>query len=84
MISEKHSSDLMAMIAACTTYIAAMMEVDPKIMFLKSLVVVRKFPDVFPEEFLGLPPNREIEFSIGLLPGTALVSKALYMIAPTN
>ncbi|XP_058208134.1 uncharacterized protein LOC131321144 [Rhododendron vialii] len=34
-------------------------------------LVVREFPDVFPEELPGLPPEREIEFTIDLLPGTA-------------
>jgi hypothetical protein len=33
---------------------------------------VRDFPDVFIEELLGMPPNREVEFVIDLLPGTAL------------
>jgi hypothetical protein len=33
--------------------------------------VVRDFPDVFPEELPGMPPDREVEFVIDLLPGTA-------------
>jgi hypothetical protein len=33
--------------------------------------VVRDFPDVFPEELPGMPPDREVEFVINLLPGTA-------------
>jgi hypothetical protein len=37
--------------------------------------VVRDFPDVFPEELLGMPPDREVEFVIDLLPGTAPISK---------
>ena len=32
--------------------------------------VVRDSPDVFPEDFSGLPPVREVEFSIELVPGT--------------
>jgi hypothetical protein len=32
--------------------------------------VVSEFPDVFPEELLGMPPNRDIEFVIELVPGT--------------
>ena len=31
--------------------------------------VVREFPDVFPEELPGMPPDRDIEFLIELLPG---------------
>ncbi len=45
---------------------------------------VRDFPDVFPKEFPGLPPKREVKFSIEVLPGTAPISIALYMMAPTE
>ncbi|KAA0047617.1 Transposon Tf2-9 polyprotein [Cucumis melo var. makuwa] len=48
---------------------------------LKDILVVRKFLDVFPEELSGLPPDREIEFLIDLVPGTALISQALYRMA---
>jgi hypothetical protein len=34
--------------------------------------VVNEFPDVFPEELPGIPPDRDIEFVIDLKPGTAL------------
>jgi hypothetical protein len=37
--------------------------------------VVRDFPDVFPEELPGMPLDREVEYVIDLLPGTALISK---------
>jgi hypothetical protein len=40
--------------------------------------VVRDFPDVFPEELPGMPPDREVEFVIDLLPGTAPISKQPY------
>jgi hypothetical protein len=36
---------------------------------------VSKYPDVFPEEFLGMPSDREIEFVIELIPGTAPIFK---------
>ena len=44
--------------------------------------MVREFLDVFPKEFLGLPPDRKVEFSIELVPGTNLVSLAPYHMAP--
>jgi hypothetical protein len=31
---------------------------------------VDEFPDVFPDDLLGMPPDRDIEFIIELLPGT--------------
>jgi hypothetical protein len=40
--------------------------------------VVRDFPDVFPKELLGMPPDTEVEFIIDLLPGTAPISKRPY------
>jgi hypothetical protein len=42
--------------------------------------VVRDFPDVFPEELPGMPPDREVELVIDLLPGTAPISKRQYMM----
>ncbi|WVZ80605.1 LOW QUALITY PROTEIN: hypothetical protein U9M48_028065, partial [Paspalum notatum var. saurae] len=49
---------------------------------IKKIPVVCEFPDVFPEELPGLPPDRNVEFSIELVPGTAPVSKRPYRMAP--
>ena len=46
--------------------------------------VVCDFPDVFPEELPGLPPEREVEFTIDLLPGTAPISTPPYRFAPAE
>ncbi|WVZ70973.1 LOW QUALITY PROTEIN: hypothetical protein U9M48_019600 [Paspalum notatum var. saurae] len=40
------------------------------------------FPDVFSEELLGPPPDRDVEFAIELVPGTAPVSRRPYRMAP--
>jgi len=40
--------------------------------------VVDEFPDVFPEDLLGMLPDRDIEFHIDLLPSTAPISKRPY------
>jgi hypothetical protein len=45
---------------------------------LENIKVVCEYPDVFPEELLGMPPDRDIEFSIELLPGTTPISKRPY------
>ncbi|KAA3470519.1 DNA/RNA polymerases superfamily protein [Gossypium australe] len=42
------------------------------------------YSDVFPEELSGLPPIREVEFGIDLLPGTTPISIALYKMTPTE
>jgi len=41
---------------------------------------MKEFLDVFPEDLLGMPPEREIEFIIDLLPGTTPISKRPYRI----
>ncbi|TYK08869.1 gag protease polyprotein [Cucumis melo var. makuwa] len=51
---------------------------------LSSKPVVREYPDVFPDELLGLPPPREIDFAIELEPGTAPISRAPYRMAPAE
>jgi hypothetical protein len=43
--------------------------------------VVNEFPDVFPEELPGMPPNRDIKFVIELKPGTTLIYKTPYRMA---
>jgi hypothetical protein len=45
---------------------------------LDEIGIVREYPDVFPEELPGMPPNRDIEFMIELLPGTPPISKRPY------
>jgi hypothetical protein len=46
-----------------------------------NICVVRDFLDVFPEELPGMPPDREVEFVIDLLPGTAPISKRPYRMS---
>ncbi|GJX19987.1 putative reverse transcriptase domain-containing protein [Tanacetum coccineum] len=42
---------------------------------------VRDFPEVFPEDLPGLPPSRQVEFQIDLVPGAAPVARAPYRLA---
>ena len=46
--------------------------------------MVCEFPDVFPDDLPGMPPDREVEFSIELLPGTAPIAKRQYRMAPVE
>ncbi|GJS93962.1 putative reverse transcriptase domain-containing protein [Tanacetum coccineum] len=50
----------------------------------KEIVVVRDFPEVFLDDLSRLPPVREIEFRIELIPGATPVSKSLYRLAPSE
>ena len=47
---------------------------------LELFLVVSEFPDVFPEELPGMPPDRELEFAIDLVPETAPLYKKYYQI----
>nr|GEV77144.1 putative reverse transcriptase domain-containing protein [Tanacetum cinerariifolium] len=47
---------------------------------LKDVPVVQDYPEVFPEDFPGLPPARPVEFQIDLIPGAALVARAPYQL----
>ncbi|GJV50579.1 putative reverse transcriptase domain-containing protein [Tanacetum coccineum] len=46
--------------------------------------VVREFPEVFPEDLPGLPPVRQVEFQIDLIPRAAPVARAPYRLAPSE
>ncbi|GJR13735.1 putative reverse transcriptase domain-containing protein [Tanacetum coccineum] len=46
--------------------------------------VIRDFPEVFPDELPGLPPPRQVEFRIDLIPGAAPVARAPYRLAPSK
>ena len=43
--------------------------------------VVNEYPDVFPEELPGMPPDRDIGFVIDLAPGTSPIAKKPYRMA---
>ncbi|GJS89954.1 putative reverse transcriptase domain-containing protein [Tanacetum coccineum] len=51
---------------------------------LDDIQVVRDFPEVFPDDLSGLPPVREIEFRIDLIPGASPVVKSPYRLAPSE
>ncbi|GKC76155.1 putative reverse transcriptase domain-containing protein [Tanacetum coccineum] len=51
---------------------------------LEDAPMVQDFPKVFPEDLPGLPPTRQVEFQIDLVPGTAPVARALYRLAPSE
>ncbi|XP_070011776.1 uncharacterized protein [Nicotiana sylvestris] len=51
---------------------------------LQSVPVLNEFPDVFPDELPGLPPEREIDFAIDILPDTQPISIPPYRMAPVE
>ncbi|GJS42398.1 hypothetical protein Tco_0567441 [Tanacetum coccineum] len=51
---------------------------------LEDVPIVRDFPEVFPEDLPGIPPTRQVEFQIDLVPGVAPVARAPYRLAPSE
>ena len=51
---------------------------------LEDIPIVKEFPDVFPNDILGLPSDREVEFTIYLIPGTEPISIPPYRMAPAE
>ncbi|GJR58584.1 putative reverse transcriptase domain-containing protein [Tanacetum coccineum] len=51
---------------------------------ISDIPVVRDFTDVFPEDLLGLPPQRQVEFRIDLVLGATPVAKSPYHLAPSK
>ena len=51
---------------------------------LEDIPMVKEFLDVFPKELPGLPPEREVDMSIEVLPGMNPLSRAPYRMAPTE
>ncbi|XP_068340331.1 uncharacterized protein [Pyrus communis] len=59
----------------CQGYLAHVVLVEAVPSRVEDVRVVRHFPDVFPEDLPSLPPDRDMEFTIELLPGACVFSK---------
>ncbi|GJY33009.1 putative reverse transcriptase domain-containing protein [Tanacetum coccineum] len=72
----------------CTVFLANIntkeMEDKSEKKRLEDVPIVQDFPDVFPEDLPGLPPTRQVEFQIDLIPGAAPVARAPYRLAPSE
>jgi len=53
-------------------------------MIKEKVPIVQKYPDVFPMELPRMQPDRDIEFIIDLIPGTAPIAKRPYRMAPVE
>ncbi|GKE66687.1 putative reverse transcriptase domain-containing protein [Tanacetum coccineum] len=51
---------------------------------LEDIPVVREFLEVFPKDLPGLPPVRQVEFQINLIPGAVPVARVPYRLAPSE
>ncbi|GJW50919.1 putative reverse transcriptase domain-containing protein [Tanacetum coccineum] len=66
------------------TLIIRVMEKKSNDKRLEDILVVREFPEVFPEDLPGLSPVHQVEFQIDLIPRTAPVARAPYKLAPSE
>ncbi|RVX05086.1 RNA-directed DNA polymerase-like [Vitis vinifera] len=81
MISALRASSLLK--KGCQGFLASVVSNESDLK-LEDIPIVREYPDVFPEDLSGLPPEREVEFTIDLVPGTGPLSKAPYRMAPVE
>nr|GEV14868.1 reverse transcriptase domain-containing protein [Tanacetum cinerariifolium] len=65
-------------------FIAQVTEKEPAKKQLQDVPVICNFPEVFPNDLPGLPPPRQVEFKIELIPGAAPIARAPYHLAPSE
>ena len=68
----------------CKAFLALILEPKREQVNFDNIPVIREFPDVFPEELPGVPPEREVDLSIEVVQGTTPISRAPYRMAPTE
>ena len=68
----------------CEAFLALVFDSKRGQIELENILVVKDFLDVFLEELPGIPPEREVDLSIKILPGTTPTSRAPYWMAPTE
>ncbi|GKA05466.1 putative reverse transcriptase domain-containing protein [Tanacetum coccineum] len=68
----------------CHLFLAHVMKNKSKEKRIEDVPVIHDYPEVFPVEFPGLPPPRQVEFQIDLVPGATPVARAQYRLAPSE
>ncbi|GKB52466.1 putative reverse transcriptase domain-containing protein [Tanacetum coccineum] len=68
----------------CHLFLAHITEKEKSEKRLEDIPVICDFPEVFPDDLPGLPPSRQVEFKIDLVPGAAPVARAPYRLAPSE
>ena len=70
------------LLKGCESYLAHVIDTSVIEVKLENVPVVCEFPDVFLEDLSRLPPDRELEFGIEVLPGSAPILIPPYRMAP--
>ncbi|GJX52233.1 putative reverse transcriptase domain-containing protein [Tanacetum coccineum] len=68
----------------CQVFMIQVMEKKADEKRLEDISVVKEFSDVFPEDLPGIPPVRQVEFQIDLIPGAAPIARTPYRLAPSE
>nr|GEZ93551.1 putative reverse transcriptase domain-containing protein [Tanacetum cinerariifolium] len=68
----------------CELFLAQVTGTMSKEKRVEDVPVIRDFPEVFPEDLPGLPPPRQVEFCIDLLPGATPMARVPYRLAPSE
>ena len=68
----------------CQGYLAYVVKTRKEGTMMDEILIVREFPYVFPDDIAGLPPEREVEFTIDLIPRTEPISISPYWMAPAE
>ncbi|XP_071687868.1 uncharacterized protein [Rutidosis leptorrhynchoides] len=68
----------------CGSFLAYVIDVKKEKKVVSDILVVSEYPEVFPDELPALPPIREIEYKIELVPGATPVAKAPYRLTPSE
>nr|GFC70832.1 putative reverse transcriptase domain, aspartic peptidase domain protein [Tanacetum cinerariifolium] len=66
----------------CEGFLATIHDTTSEIPSIHDQAIVSEFPDVFPDELPGIPPVREVEFNIEIIPRSEPISKAPYRMDP--
>nr|GEU66275.1 reverse transcriptase domain-containing protein [Tanacetum cinerariifolium] len=68
----------------CELFLAQVTKQESKLKRLEDVPVIQDFLEVFPKELPGLPPPRQVEFRIDLIPAVTPVAHAPYHLAPSE
>ena len=68
----------------CQGYLAFVLDRRQEGTRLEDIPIVKEFPYVFPDDISGVPADREVEFTIDLIPGTEPISIPPYRMAPVE
>jgi len=68
----------------CEAYLTYVLDTKMEDIQVSNVPIIREFPDVFLDELLGVPPKREVEVTIDVLPGTFPIAQSPYRMAPAE